>query len=191
MTDRRFSAAPPSSALPAGGDRVELAQRLAAADVLQRYVWGVDHKRWEHVRRCFHDDAVDHHAGRSAPVADFKAWVRRRHEHVVEAVHAMSNIVVGPLDDGRLATEASCALYQGMTAECGETLAAYGLGAVADLPVAPPAVPGPGVAVEMTGLCRYTDILEDRPGAGWRIAERRVAFVRNQAMRLSTVDKLE
>ncbi len=167
-----------ASDVPSAGELVEAAKR-----VILDYAYGIDDKDWVKVRRCFHDDAVDRHEDHNANVSEFLEWVERRHAAVLQAVHSMTSLQVSLSRGHVLSAESYCHLYQGMTADCQETLFTYGLGSFDGLPIRSVQGRDPRICVEMHGLVRYSDELQWRRGVGVRFNARRVKFLTLTATR--------
>jgi len=145
--------------------RADLA-RLLVEDriekVLVAYCQGVDRKDWEQVRACYHDDAVDSHGQFVGSPDEMVTWMQGNHVHVTSSMHVLTNVSIRLSDDGRLArVESYCLSMKAVSSAADDPF----LGASG----------GQGLA-RRTVACRYIDTFEDRPGVGWRILRRQVAF---------------
>lgn len=128
---------------------LELWARQQILECLNRYCTGVDRKDFELMRSAYHDDAYDDHGVYKGDADGLIEWVRNRHAEIDQSLHFLGNVSVA-LDGERAKVETYCTVHQRV---CGEGASP--------------------MRVELG--CRYLDLFEDR-GAGWRIAERVVAF---------------
>jgi hypothetical protein len=139
-------------------NRMVAENRIGA--VLHAYCQGVDRKDWAQVRQCYHDDARDSHGPFAGTPDELLNWLNNRHKHVASSVHVLTNVSVRLSDDGRLArVESYCLSFQQVDPGGDDPFAGS-----ADDPV------------RTTIACRYIDTFETRPGTGWRIKTRDVAF---------------
>jgi ketosteroid isomerase-like protein len=118
--------------------------------LLARYARAIDRMDWELLRSCYHDDAVDVHAGRTWPAAEFIEWLQTRLPTYAATKHFLGNQLI-ELDGDVAWTETYC-------------LALHRHAAVGD-----------ESAVDRLVSVRYCDRLERR-GGDWRIAHRVVAY---------------
>jgi SnoaL-like domain len=125
---------------------------LARHDIEQalfRYCRGIDRADWDLVRTAFHDDAVDEHGSVNGSVDDLITWTRRRHEAVIQSMHAITNVGFLAEAGDRVETEAYCMVRQTVRRD-GKPPANLSIG------------------------CRYIDTFTLRDE--WRIARRRVRY---------------
>jgi hypothetical protein len=143
---------------PAALARLVAENRIHA--VLHAYCQGVDRKDWAQVRQCYHDDARDSHGPFLGTPDELLSWLSNRHEYVSSSMHVLTNISVRLSDDGRLArVESYCLSFQQVDPGGDDPFAG-----------------SPRDTVRTTIACRYVDTFESRPGTGWRIQTRDVAF---------------
>jgi hypothetical protein len=143
---------------------VMLAER-AITKAMIRYTRGIDRCDEELLRSAYHDDAYDDHGDRfRGPVSEFIPWtlahLRRR---FVSTMHTLHNIDIDVHGDVARA-ESYCIAQHVATGDDGE------------------------LRMEVFA-CRYIDRFENRPGTGWRIADRVV--VREWALRQPMVPESE
>jgi SnoaL-like domain len=128
----------------------DLLTRAEIADVLQRYVRGIDRVDLDAVERCFHPDGFDDHNQFQGSPAEFVAWLSGRLGRHAATTHFLSEPLVRRIDDDLAQSETYCVAHQ--VSPLGEderrTVVAEGL--------------------------RYLDRFERR-GGEWRIAHRKVA----------------
>ena len=131
--------------------------------VLVAYCQGVDRKEWDQVLSCYHDDAYEAHGQFNGSPEGFVDWLKTNHEHVRSSMHVLSNVSIHITnDDPRLArVESYCLSNKTVASAKDDTF--FGEG-------------GAEETLRRTVAVRYIDTFEDRPGVGWRILARRVAF---------------
>jgi hypothetical protein len=131
--------------------------------VLVAYCQGVDRRDWDHVLTCYHQDAHESHGQFVGTPTDFVAWLQVNHEHVTSSMHVLSNVSIGiSEEDDRFArVESYCLSHKSVASARADT---FFHSAGDDQPL------------YRTVGCRYIDTFENRPGAGWRILARSVAF---------------
>ena len=152
---------PPTASAP-----TTVEQLLAHAQiysVLVAYCQGVDRRDWGQVFACYHDDAHESHGQFVGNPTDFVTWLKTNHVHVTSSMHVLSNVSIGisKVDD-RLARAESYCLSHKTVASAKKDTFFHGTGD--DQPL------------RRTVACRYIDTFENRPGVGWRILARSVAF---------------
>jgi hypothetical protein len=127
---------------------------------LAQYCQGVDRKQYDLVRDCYHEDATDSHGPYDGDVEGFIGFLHERHAHIGSSMHVIGTTSVVFSEDRRRArSEAYCMTYQHLLPG-------------GDDPFAADADAGAGSWI--TIACRYVDVFEDRPGAGWKIWRRTV-----------------
>jgi hypothetical protein len=141
-------------------DLTRLVAENRIQSVLHSYCQGVDRRDWTQVRQCYHDDARDSHGPFTGTPDELVNWLVARHEYVVASMHVLTNVSVRLSDDGRFARVESYCLSSQQVEPGGED----------------PFAGSADKAVYTTVACRYLDTFENRPGIGWRIMTRDVAF---------------
>lgn len=141
-------------------------QMLAHAQiysVLVAYCQGVDRRDWEHVLSCYHDNAHESHGQFVGNPVDFVEWLKVNHEHVTSSMHVLSNVSIGiaPEDERFARAESYCMSHKEVAAAKDDTFFH---------------TTGDDQPLRRTVACRYIDTFENRPGIGWRILSRSVAF---------------
>ncbi len=153
-----------TAAIPDGlqADLEQLLVERRIEKVLVAYCQGVDRKDWRQVRACYHDDALDSHGQFAGPPDELVTWLRRNHVHVTSSMHVLTNVSMRFSADGRLArVESYCLSLKEVASAADDPF----LGAS-----------GAEGKARRTVASRYIDTFEDRPGVGWRILSRHVAF---------------
>ncbi len=153
-----------TTAIPDGFQN-ELARLLTERrieKVLAAYCQGVDRKDWDQVRGCYHDDALDSHGQFVGSPDELVSWLQGNHVHVTSSMHMLTNVSMRFSDDGRLArVESYCLSLKEVSSAAADPF----LGAS-----------GTEGRARRTVASRFIDTFEDRPGVGWRILNRHVAF---------------
>lgn len=134
----------------AGTVKLSSEERDEIVEVLNRYCRGVDRRNWELMRSAFHDDAVDEHGDVNGTADDLVEFARKRHERILQSMHALSNISIVAAAADRAWVESYCSAHQ----------------TIARGAERPPA--------QMSIGCRYIDLFERRDE--WRIARRHVRY---------------
>lgn len=152
--------------VPAASGPQTIEHLLAHAQIyaiLVAYCQGVDRKDWARVLTCYHEDAHESHGQFVGSPTDFVAWLQTNHEHVESSMHVLSNVSIGisPEDDRFARVESYCLSHKGVASARDDT---FFHAAGDDQPL------------RRTVGCRYIDTFENRPGVGWRILARSVAF---------------
>lgn len=151
---------------PAASGPQTVEQLLAHAQiysVMVAYCQGVDRKDWDQVLSCYHQDAHESHGQYVGNPTGFVEWLKTNHEHVTSSMHVLSNVSIGiSPDDARFArAESYCLSHKSVASARTDT---FFHSAGDDQPL------------RRTVGCRYIDTFENRPGVGWRILARSVAF---------------
>lgn len=119
-------------------------------EVLNRYCRGVDRRNWELMRTAFHDDAVDEHGEVNGSADDLVEFTRKRHERVLQSMHAITNVSIVATSGDKAWVECYCTAHQTMSRGGDRPPAHLSIG------------------------CRYVDLFERR--GEWRIARRHVRY---------------
>jgi hypothetical protein len=130
--------------------RLSPEDRGEIAEVLNRYCRGVDRRNWELVRSAFHADAVDEHGEVNGSVDDLLEYTRKRHDRILQSMHAISNVSVVAAAVDKAWIECYCTVHQTMSRGDDRPPAHLSIG------------------------CRYIDLFERR--GEWRIARRHVRY---------------
>jgi len=137
----------------------ELVAERAIHRVLTQYCRGLDRKDWDMVAGVYHEGATDDHGPYSGPWEGFLDFLKERHKNVGSSMHVLGSVTVDfSADLKRAASEAYCLAYQHILPSATDPFA----GDAGD------------AGAWVTIGCRYADVLEDREGVGWRIADRTV-----------------
>jgi hypothetical protein len=131
--------------------KLSLDDRAEIVEVLNRYCRGVDRRNWELMRSAFHADAVDEHGEVNGSVDDLVEYTRKRHERIVQSMHAITNVSVISAVRDKAWVECYCTVHQTMSRGDERPPAHLSLG------------------------CRYVDLFERRQEE-WRIARRHVRY---------------
>lgn len=119
-------------------------------EVLNRYCRGVDRRNWELMRSAFHADAVDEHGEVNGSVDDLVEYTRKRHERILQSMHAITNVSIVVAAADKAWVECYCTVHQTMSRRDDRPPAHLSIG------------------------CRYVDLFERR--GEWRIARRHVRY---------------
>jgi len=134
-------------------DQVRVGRLLAQQeirDVLFRYCRGIDRRRYDMVRDCYHPDAIDDHGEFVGGVDGFIAHVEANLPRFERTMHFLGNVLI-ELDGSRARSEAYCVAFHRLRPNRTKPARDF-----------------------LVGL-RYVDDFEER-AAGWRIATRVCAF---------------
>lgn len=119
--------------------------------MLLTYCRAVDRCDWDLLRTVYHPDAVINHGLYQGGVDGFVEFVQSRRTGIVHTAHYISNVIVDPVSDGLVATEAY-----------GWAVQSFAL---------PSALVKPGFqGVRYQSTYRYVDLMEQRDGR-WAIVE--------------------
>ncbi|MBM7365402.1 nuclear transport factor 2 family protein [Gordonia hydrophobica] len=141
-------------------DLLALAQINA---VLVAYCQGVDRRDWDQVLSCYHEDAYESHGQYVGGPTGFVDWLRTNHEHVVSSMHVLSNVTIklSATHPGFARAESYCLSNKTVASTKADTFFSS---------------VGTDDVLRRTVAVRYIDTLQERPGVGWRILRRDVAF---------------
>ncbi|MHB8465968.1 MAG: nuclear transport factor 2 family protein [Acidimicrobiales bacterium] len=134
-------------------DQDRMADLLAQGeirDVLFRYCRGIDRRRYDLVRSCYHADATDDHGDYAGGLDGFITHAETNLPRFVRTMHFLGNILI-EVEGRRARSEAYCLAFHHLRANDRKPARDF-----------------------VVGL-RYVDDFEDR-GDGWRIASRVCVF---------------
>ncbi|GAA3886019.1 hypothetical protein GCM10022381_30180 [Leifsonia kafniensis] len=138
----------------------EMLAERAITKVIFDYCQGADRRDWDLVRACYHDDAQDSHGAFVGRPDELVDWLQNRHQHLPSSTHVVTNVSIR-FREGR--EQARVESY------------------ILSLQIVDPSG-GDSFAGDIEGqvftriMARYVDTFQLRPGIGWRIQQRTVAY---------------
>lgn len=130
-------------------------------DLLAKWCRMADRLQLEAIFDVFHDDAIDNHGAYNGDVAGLANWILDRHRHITFSLHQISNVFIEFIDEQTALVETTVCTIQRHAPES-EGLAQFAAGMVLE----------PGCSYDYLSSARYIDRFENRPGIGWKIAQR-------------------